>query len=106
MKIYLRPSLVLTDEHPITSKGKPVLVDSESWKVYHREDMIGTVSALRMVDSAGAEIGENDFLPEEIVFISRFTKGDDESQSVHKARNNKMKKLTGKEQNFLERKEL
>ncbi len=82
MKIYLRPSLVLTDEHPMAAKGTPVLVDFESWKVFQREDMIEGVSAQQVVDSAVAEIGENDFLPEEIHFISRFKAGDHESQSA------------------------
>jgi hypothetical protein len=103
MKIYLRPPLLLTDEHPITSKSKPVLVDYESWKVYHPEDMIGTVSALHVVDLAVAEIGENDFLPEEIVFISRFTKGDHKSQTVHMVRMSKMKKYTDEEMEFIKR---
>jgi hypothetical protein len=59
MKIYLTTSRVLTDEHPKAAKGKPVLVDLETWEVYHREDMIGAVSALRVVSLAVAGIGEN-----------------------------------------------
>jgi hypothetical protein len=103
MKIYLTTSRVLTDEHPKAAKGKPVLVDLETWEVYHREDMIGAVSALRVVSLAVAGIGENDFLPEEIHCISRFTKGDHESQSVHVARKHEMKKLTYAETEFLKR---
>jgi hypothetical protein len=82
MKIHLRPFLVLTDEHPKAGKGKPVLVDYETWKVYHHGDMIGVVSAQQAVSLAVKERGENDFLPEEIHFISRFKAGDHESQSA------------------------
>jgi hypothetical protein len=103
MKIYLRPSLVLTDEHPSTAKGTPVLVDSEIWDVYKSEDMIEGIPAKQVVSSAVAEIGENNFLPEEICFISRFTKGDHESQSGHGVRKGKMKKLTYEETEFLKR---
>jgi hypothetical protein len=82
MKIYLRPSLVLTDVHPMAAKGKPVLVDFETWNVYHYGDKIEAVSAQQMVSLAVKERGKNDFLPEEIHIISRFKAGDHERQSA------------------------
>ena len=103
MKIYLRASWVLTDEHPMAAKGKPVLVDLETWEVYYREDMIEAVSALQVVSLAVEERGKNDFLPEEIHFISRFKEGDHESQSVRAGHLGNMKKLTYEEIEFLRR---
>jgi len=103
MKIYLRPSWVLTDEHSMAAKGKAVLVDLEFWEVYHREDMIGAVSALQIVSQAIEEMGENVFLPEEIHFISRFKEGDHESQPVPADHMGNMKKVTYEEIEFLRR---
>ena len=81
MKIYLPPSWVLTDEHHMAAKGKPVLVDLETWEVYHHEEIIEAVSALQVVSLAVEERGEKDLLPEEIHFISRFKEEDHESES-------------------------
>jgi len=103
MKIYLPPSWVLTDEHPMAAEGKPVLVDLEIWEVYHHEDMIGAVSALQVVSLALEERGKNDFLPEEVHFISRFKEGDHERQSVRAGHMGNMKKLTYEEIEFLKR---
>ena len=82
MKIYLPHSWVLTDELPMSAKGTPVLLDIDTQEVYYPEDMIGAISAMQMVSLAVEERGRNAFLPQEIRFISRFTKGDHESQSV------------------------
>ena len=103
MKIYLPPSWVLTDEHSLAAKGKAVLVDLETWEVYHREDMIGAVSALQVVSLAVEERGKNDFLPEEMHFISRFKGDNHESQSVRAGRMGNMRKLTYEEIEFLRR---
>jgi hypothetical protein len=78
MKIHLRFSWVLTDEHPSAAKGKPVLVDLETCKVYHPKDRIGAFSAQQVVSLAVEEMGGNNFLPEEIHLISRFKEADRE----------------------------
>jgi hypothetical protein len=82
MKIDLGFSWVLTDEHPSAAKGKPVLVDLETCKVYHPRDRIRAVLAQQAVSLAVERKPENYFLPEEIHFISRFKEEDHESQSV------------------------
>jgi hypothetical protein len=62
----------------MSAKGTPVLVDLDTHDVYHREDIIGAISALQVVSLAVEERGRNGFLPEEIHFISRFKEGDQE----------------------------
>jgi hypothetical protein len=76
MKIYLHPFWVLTDEHPMAAKGNPILIDLGTCKVYHPRDRIGAVSAPQVVSLAVEARGKNNFLPEEIHFISRFKEGD------------------------------
>jgi len=78
MKIYLLRSWVLTDEPPMASKGTPVLIDPETCKVYHPKDRIGAFSAQQVVSLAVEEMGGNNFLPEEMHFISRFKERDQE----------------------------
>ena len=75
MKVYLPRSWVLTDEHPKVAKGTPVLIHSETCKVYHPKDRIGAFSAQQVLSLAVEEMGKNNFLPEEIHFISRFKVG-------------------------------
>ena len=103
MKIYLRPSWVLTDEHPIAAKGTPVLIHLETRKIYHPGERIAGVSARQVVWRAVEVRAGNYLLPEEMHFISRFTRGDRASQSVNKARMGNVKKLTEEEIEFLRR---
>ena len=59
MKIYLRPSWVLTDEqYPMAAKGTPVLIDLETWKIYHPGDRIEGVLAQQVISLAVEEGGE------------------------------------------------
>ena len=85
MKIYLGFSWVLTDEHPSAAKGKPVLVDLETCKVYHPGDKIVGVSAQQLVSLSVERKPENYFLPEEMHFISRFKEEDHESNPAGRA---------------------
>jgi hypothetical protein len=85
MKIHLDNSWTLTDEHPKAERGNPILIDLGTWKVYHPGDRIGAVSAPQIVSPAVEARGKNDFLPEEIQFISRFKDGNHEIQSTHEA---------------------
>jgi len=101
MKIYLLRSWALTDEHPMTAKGTPVLIDIETRKIYHPEDRIAGVSAKQVVSLAVEARGENYLLPEEMHLISRFRIGDCASQSVHEARLGNVRKLTYEEMEFL-----
>jgi hypothetical protein len=78
MKIFLPRSWVLTDEHPKVAKGTPLLIDPETCKVYHPKDRIGAFSAQQVLSLAVEEMGGNNFLPEEIHFISRFKEADQE----------------------------
>jgi hypothetical protein len=78
MKISLLRSWVLTDEHPKAAKGIPVLIDPETCKLYPPKDRIGAFSAEQVVSLAVEEMGGNNFLPEEIHFISRFKEADQE----------------------------
>jgi hypothetical protein len=78
MKIYLPRAWVLTDEHPKAAKGTPVLIDPETCRAYHPRDRIGAHSAQQVVSLAVEEMGGNNFLPEEIHFISRFKEVDQE----------------------------
>jgi len=96
MRIYLRHSWALTDEPPMSGKGTPVLVDLDTWEVYDRKDTVGAVSALQVVSLAVEEMGKNNFLPEEIHFISRFKGEDHERRSVRAVHTGKVKKLTKK----------
>jgi len=75
MRIHLINSWILTDEHPKAERGNPILIDLGTWKVYHPVDRIGAVSAQQIVSLAVEARGEDDFLPEEIQFISRFKNG-------------------------------
>ncbi len=72
MKIHLDKSWSLTDEHPKSDRGNPILIDAATWKIYTPTDQIGGVTALQFVSQVVEARGENDFLPEEIQFISRF----------------------------------
>ncbi len=83
MKIHLANSWTLTDEHPKAERGNPILIDLGTWKVYHPWDRIGEVSALQFVSLAVETRGENDFLSEEIQFISRFKDVNHEIQLSH-----------------------
>jgi hypothetical protein len=103
MKIYLPGSWVLTDEHPKTVKGTPVLIDLETWKIYHPGDRIEGVSAKQVVSLAVEARGENFPTPEEIQFISRFKEGNHENQTVRAGHMGSMKKLTYEEIEFLKR---
>jgi hypothetical protein len=76
MKICLLRPWLLTDEHPTSDKGIPLLVDLETCKVYHPGDRIGGFLAQKVVSLAVEGRGENNFLPEEIHFISRFKERD------------------------------
>jgi hypothetical protein len=82
MKIHLTDSWTVTDEHPITFKGKPVLLDLATWKAYQRRDVIGAISASQVVSLLVEEMGKNNFLPEELQFISRFNDVEPASQPV------------------------
>src|SRR5512139_185414 len=104
MKIYLPRSWVLTDEqYARAAKGAPVLIDLETWKIYHPGDRIEGVSAQQVVALAVEERGENYLLPEELHFISRFKERSREDQSVRGAHMGSMKKLTYEEIEFLKR---
>jgi hypothetical protein len=72
MKIYLSFSWVLPDEHPSAAKGKPVLLDLETGKVYHPGDKIVGLPAQQLVSIAVERKPKNYFLTEEMHFISRF----------------------------------
>jgi hypothetical protein len=85
MKIYLSFSWVLTDEHPSAAKGRPVLVDLESCKVYHPGDKIVGLPAQQLVSLAVERKPENYFLTEEIHFISRFKEEYHESNPALRA---------------------
>jgi len=63
MKIYKPRSWVLTDEHPMAAKEKPVLIDLETRKTYHPGDRIMGVSAQQVVSLVVEERGENYLLP-------------------------------------------
>jgi hypothetical protein len=85
MKIHLDNSWTLTDEHPLTARGNPILIDLRTWRVYHPRDRIGEISALQFVSLAVEAAGRNNFLPEEIQFISRFKEEEHEIQSGRQA---------------------
>ncbi len=72
MKIHVAKSWTLSDEHPQAERGNPILIDLGTWKVYRPRDRMGEISALHFVALAVEAGGEDDFLPEEIQFISRF----------------------------------
>ena len=72
MKIHLHKSWSLTDEHPKSQRGNPILIDLGTWKIYNPTDQIGAVTAQQFVSQVVESRGENDFLPEEIQFIARF----------------------------------
>jgi hypothetical protein len=103
MKIDLGFSWVLTDEHPSVAKGKPVLVDLETCKVYHPGDRIGAFSAQQAVSLAVEGKGENYFLPEEMHFISRFKEEDHESESFRLAHMGNKIKLAYEEIDYFSR---
>jgi hypothetical protein len=103
MKIHLLRSWVLTDEHLKAAKGKPVLIDMETRKIYHPGDRIMGVSAKQVVSLAVEARGENFPTPEEIQFISRFKEGNHENQTVRAGHMGSMKKLTYEEIEFLKR---
>lgn len=103
MKIPLLDSWVLTDEHPMAAKGTPVLIDLETRKTYHPGDRIMGISAQQVVSLVLEMKSGNYFLPEEMHFISRFTRGSCASKSVHGARRGNVKKLTYEEMEFLMR---
>ncbi len=81
MKIHLANSWTLTDEHPKVERGNPILIDLGTWKAYHPRDRIGEVPAPQFVSLAVEARGKNNFLPEEIQFISRFKDGNNAIQS-------------------------
>jgi hypothetical protein len=103
MKIYLLRSFVLTDEHPMAARGTPVLVDLKSWKIYNPRDLVVGLSAQQVLSQTVAEMGKNNFLPEEIHFISRFKEGSHEIQSLRGDRMSIMNLLTHQEKEFLKR---
>jgi hypothetical protein len=103
MRIFLLRSWVLTDELPLLAKGTPVLIDIETRKIYQPGDRIMGVSAKQVVSLAVEARGENYLLPEELRFISQFTKGNPASQWVHETLMGKVKKLTYEEMQFLMR---
>jgi len=103
MNIYLLPSWLLTDENPEATKGIPVLINLGNWNAYQHEDMIGTVSARQVVSLSVEARGKNNFLPEEIHFISRFKEGDHGSQSVRVAWMGNLRKISYRAIEFLRR---
>jgi hypothetical protein len=104
MKIYLPRSWVLTDEQYSTkAKGTPVLIDLETWNIYHPGDSIEGVPAQKVVSLAVEKRGENYLLPEELHFISRFKEGSREYQSVRGGHMGSMKELSYEEIEFLKR---
>ncbi len=68
------------------------MINLGTWKVYHPRDRIGEVSALQFVSLAVDARGKNDFLPEEIQFISRFKDGNHEIQSGHQTQAGRARK--------------
>ncbi len=92
MKVHLEDSWTLTDEHPKARKGKPILLDLGTWKVYQPGDRIGEISALKFVSLAVEWRGKEDFLPEEIQFISRFKDGNHQIQSNHETQPGRARK--------------
>ena len=80
MKIHLLRSWVLTDEHPKAAKGTPGLIDMETRKIYHPGDRIMGVSPKQVVFLAVEARGKNYLLPEEMRFISCFTRENRSSQ--------------------------
>jgi hypothetical protein len=103
MKIHLLRSWVLTDEHPKAAKGTPALIDMETQKIYHPGDRVMGVSAKQVVSLAVEARGGNYFLPEEMKFISCFTRGDRSNQWGHEAAMGNLKKLTYEEVESLRR---
>lgn len=103
MKVYLPVSWVLTDEHPMAGKGTPVLIDLDTWKIYYPRDRIEGVRAKQLVSCIVETRGENYFRPEEMHFISLFTRGDRSSQWGHEAAMGNVKKLTYEEIESLRR---
>ena len=101
MKVYLPVSWVLTDEHPMAAKGSPVLIDLDTRKIYYPWDRIEGVSAKQLVSLAVGTRGENYFRPGEMRFISRFARGDHESQSVREDHVENVKKDTNDKMKFL-----
>ena len=101
MKIHLLRSWVLTDEHPMATEGTPILIDLDTRKIYSPGDRIMGGSAKQVVSLAVEARGENYLQPEEMRFISRFTRGDRASQSVHEPRAGDVKMLTYEEMAFL-----
>jgi len=101
MNIYLSPSWLLTDENSEAAKEIPVLINLGSWKAYQHGDMIGAYSAPQVVSLAVEAKGENNFMPEEIHFISRFKEGHHGSQWVRSAMMGNMRKLTYRALEFL-----
>ncbi len=91
MRIHFDNSWTLTDEHPLAARGKPILMDLRSWRVCHPTDRIGEISALQFVSLAVEARGKNDFLPEEIQFISRFKEEEHEIQSGRMAETSRAK---------------
>jgi hypothetical protein len=75
MRIFLLRSWVLTDELPLVTKGTQVLIDMETRQIYQPGDSIMGISAQQVVSLAVEAIGENYLLPDEMRFISRFTRG-------------------------------
>jgi hypothetical protein len=94
MRVYLPVSWVLTDEHPMATKGIPALIDMETRRIYHPGDRIMGISAQQVVSLAVETRRENYVPPEEMHFISRFTIEDPGSQSVHDSRMGNVKKLS------------
>jgi hypothetical protein len=103
MRVYLPMSWILTDEHPMAAKGTPVLIDLETRKIYYPGDRIMGVSAKQVVSLAVEARGENYLEPEEIHFISRFSRGDRSGQWGHEAVMGNVKKLTYEEMESLRR---
>jgi hypothetical protein len=85
MNIQLFRPRVLTDEQPNSAKGK-LAIDLDIRKTYQPEDRIMGVSVQPAVSLPVEEMGGNNFLPEEIRFISQFKEGDQEdNRSVRPA---------------------
>lgn len=101
MRIFLLGSWVITDELLLKAKGTPVLIDIETRRIYRRGDRVMGVSAQKVVSLAVEARGKNFLLPEETLFISRFTKEDPLSQCVQEAPIGNVKKLTYEEMKFL-----
>jgi hypothetical protein len=101
LRIFLLGSWVITDELLLTAKGTPILIDIETRRIYRRGDGVMGVSAQKVVSLAVEARGKNSLLPEETLFISRFTKEDPPSQWVKEAPIGNAKKLTYEEMKFL-----